>query len=466
MRVPLTPDLAETASYSTQADHLACLHDLPTTYSEVALPLMAGSLPMSGETDTHTGDTQASPGGSHGTHSRGNGADGPADAMSAFDMAKASPVAAFGHRSTIDRRPPQRRTPGVTSMSNAAQPPDVKSTTVVDFTFLVTMFDNHAAREKHEALWTLADLAQRIQDTTALTKDNLPWLKLVRFGDLRTNKHSLRHNANVVTITGVEGDDDSGTLDIDEMVDTLAKVNVTAIVYTSPSHTTHAPRLRVLCPLSTEYPPHQRDLFMGRLNGLFDGIFADESWILSQSYYYGSVNGNPAHRVELIDGTPIDQHPELTWLGRSEERTGSRASGSGVGARATTVVTPLLDLGPRPQFMRHAGHHVMNADTRRSRYSRAEVMAAVASIPDGYPGHPLGAGRAWRMEFLFPLADYAARHPEHRATVRVLFRQHTRRIADPVLVSAYPGGADAYFAAAEKRFDAEVRNRSAPRTAL
>jgi hypothetical protein len=351
-------------------------------------------------------------------------------------------------------------------MSNAAQPPHVKSTTVVDFRFLVTMFHNHAAREKHEALWTPPDLAQRIQETTALTKDDLPWLKLARFGDLRTTKHSLRHNANVVAITGVEGDDDSGTLCIDEMVDTLAKVGVTAIVYTSPSHTTHAPRLRVLCPLSTEYPPDQRDLFMGRLNGLFDGIFADESWILSQSYYYGSVNGNPAHRVELIDGTPIDQHPELTGRGRSGAHTGSAARGSGVDARATTVVTPSLDLGPRPQFICPNAPRIMNAAARRSRYSMAEVTAAVESIPTGYAGHPLGNGDEWRNEFMFPLADYAARHPEHRASVRDLFCSHTLRIADPVLVAAYPGGTDAYFAAAEKRFDSEVRNRSAPRTAL
>jgi putative DNA primase/helicase len=57
---------------------------------------------------------------------------------------------------------------------------------------------------------------------------------------------------------------------------------------------------------------------IGRLNGLFRGVFAGESWTLSQAYYFGSVNGNPAHRVEVSEGLPIDQFDELdeSWLGK------------------------------------------------------------------------------------------------------------------------------------------------------
>ena len=48
------------------------------------------------------------------------------------------------------------------------------------------------------------------------------------------------------------------------------------------------------------------------------GILADESWTLSQSYYFGSVNCNPARHVEVIDSSPIDQHDDLDtiWLGK------------------------------------------------------------------------------------------------------------------------------------------------------
>ena len=67
----------------------------------------------------------------------------------------------------------------------------------------------------------------------------------------------------------------------------------------------------MLCPLSQEYPPDRRDAFLARLNGLFGGIFSRESWTLSQSYYFGSVNSNPSHRVAVLAGKPIDQAVEL-----------------------------------------------------------------------------------------------------------------------------------------------------------
>jgi hypothetical protein len=65
-------------------------------------------------------------------------------------------------------------------------------------------------------------------------------------------------------------------------------------------------------------PAARRSHQLGRINGLLRGILAHESWTLSQSYYFGSVNRNPAHRVDVIDGTPIDQHDDLDriWLGK------------------------------------------------------------------------------------------------------------------------------------------------------
>jgi len=100
---------------------------------------------------------------------------------------------------------------------------------------------------------------------------------------------------------------------------------VASLAYTSPSHTEDAPRWRVLCLFSKEYPPDRRDAFMGRLNGLFRGIFSAESWTLSQSFYLGSVNNNPSHRAEIINGTPIDLLPALdeTWIGRRGATTGT-----------------------------------------------------------------------------------------------------------------------------------------------
>jgi hypothetical protein len=171
---------------------------------------------------------------------------------------------------------------------------------------------------KHEEHHTLEALAELIRTTTADTKALLPWLKCARFGDARTDRNSLRHNGNVIAITGLEGDADNGQLSFDGAVQKLTEARIEALVYTSPSHTQDAPRWRVLCPLSQEYPPDHRDVFMARLNGLFGGIFAPESWVISQSYYYGSVKQNPSHQVALIEGTCIDHagHLDASAVGK------------------------------------------------------------------------------------------------------------------------------------------------------
>ena len=170
----------------------------------------------------------------------------------------------------------------------------------------VTFFSDFTARTKREEAVTWRTLADRIRDTDQRSKECLPWLKLARFGDQRTDKNSLRHDANVLAITGIEADYDNEQMSFAAAHERLLEANVAAILYTSPSHTPDKPRWRILCPLSEEHPPERRNGLMGRLNGLFDGVFAVESWTLSQSYYYGSVQQNPAHQVALIVGAPID----------------------------------------------------------------------------------------------------------------------------------------------------------------
>ena len=54
-----------------------------------------------------------------------------------------------------------------------------------------------------------------------------------------------------------------------------------------------------------------REKGVARVNGLFGGKLAEESFVLSQGYLYGSVNNNPDHRVEVIDGRFLDLRDEL-----------------------------------------------------------------------------------------------------------------------------------------------------------
>jgi RecA-family ATPase len=187
----------------------------------------------------------------------------------------------------------------------------------------VTFFSDYAAVSKDEGSYTFEALADCIRTATATEKKRLPWLKLARFGDIRTDKNSLRHDGNVLALGGLEADYDRELMPLDEAVEILTKAGVQAIIYTTPSHSDAKPRWRVLCPFSSEYPPDNRDRFMGRLNGLFRGMFSGESWTLSQSYYFGSVQSNPAHQVELIDGTPIDEMDELDeiWIGKPKTET-------------------------------------------------------------------------------------------------------------------------------------------------
>src|SRR5262249_27155582 len=150
----------------------------------------------------------------------------------------------------------------------------------------VTFFTDQYAATKDERSVALDELAQRIETATGPDKSRLPWLKLARFGNIRTDQNSLRHDANLLAISGIEADYDAARMSFEEAVERLRAAGILGIVYTSPSHTEDTPRWRVLCPLSAEYPPDQRDHFLARLNGLFGGVFSRESWTRSQSYYF------------------------------------------------------------------------------------------------------------------------------------------------------------------------------------
>jgi hypothetical protein len=175
----------------------------------------------------------------------------------------------------------------------------------------VTLFPDFAARARRQETVTFRQLALRIRNTTGPEKKTLPWLKLAGFGDIRTGEGCLRHNPNVLAISGIEGDYDDEKISMDDAVAMLRNANVADMIYASPSHTDGAPRWRVLCPLSWDWSPDARAGLVARLNGVLGGVLASESFTLSQSFYFGSVNDNPRHRVELIDGAYIDQRDDL-----------------------------------------------------------------------------------------------------------------------------------------------------------
>jgi hypothetical protein len=80
----------------------------------------------------------------------------------------------------------------------------------------VTVFADFAAPEQRLEVLSLAALAELARTTTARAKEDLPWLKLARFRSGATPRGSLRHDRNVICITGVEGDYDGGVVAFDE----------------------------------------------------------------------------------------------------------------------------------------------------------------------------------------------------------------------------------------------------------
>ena len=195
-------------------------------------------------------------------------------------------------------------------MNAPAQPPpadEFETASDIDTrTVRVTFFPDEAAQSLRTADLTLPQLADRIAKQTAASKMELPWLKLAIFGNKRSEKNCLRTNANVLQITGIEVEHDAGEISFDTAIAVMRKAGIRSLLYTSPSYVPATKeRWRILVPLSQNHPPEVREKFVARVNGLFGGKIAPESFVLSQAYLYGHVD-NPDHRVEVIDGDFLD----------------------------------------------------------------------------------------------------------------------------------------------------------------
>ena len=184
--------------------------------------------------------------------------------------------------------------------------------------FPITVFPNLSGKVAEAWDITLPDLAQWCWDENRIRKNLLPLLKFGVFGSVRTDKKSLRHDANLKQISGVELDHDSGKMSFGEAVWRLTVAGIRCIVCTSPSHLVMGndgvlrEKWRVLAPSSQLLPPAARWQLVARLNGVLDGAAARESFTpISQTFYYGKVAKNPEHKVEVLDGDFIDLADDL-----------------------------------------------------------------------------------------------------------------------------------------------------------
>lgn len=137
-----------------------------------------------------------------------------------------------------------------------------------------------------------------------------PLIKLATFGNIYSAKGSLRHDGNVLSISGIEGDHDAETMTPEDAYWRLQNAGVQALIYTSASNAPGKPRWRAVVPTSQAYAPSVHRELVGRLNGLLDGALSSESFTLSQSYYFGRVTGAP-YVAYATQGQPIDLVPGL-----------------------------------------------------------------------------------------------------------------------------------------------------------
>ena len=183
--------------------------------------------------------------------------------------------------------------------------------------FNVTIFPNQYAHSMSVEKMTLIELRDRVQNTSRASKSTLPFVKLATFSGVRTPKdkdgkgNCLRHNEAVEEITGIETDYDQEKITLDAAISIAKKAKLAVLIYTSARYTDAKPRWRLIAPTSKPLPPAERAKLVARINGLYGGVFSPESFTLSQSYYYGAVKRNPAHRAVVTNGDCIDERADL-----------------------------------------------------------------------------------------------------------------------------------------------------------
>jgi len=260
------------------------------------------------------------------------------------------------------------------------------------------------------------------------SKVDLPLLKLARFGDMATDKGSLRHDANVVEVTGGEIDYDGEVHGIDYAAQKLREAGIHALLYTSPSHTEDSPRWRCLLPFATPFKGDTAAMRSYRAEAVRqaqDALgfeVASESYTLSQSFYFGKVCGG-AYRPVEVPGKCIDQ---LYDLSRSPPAPNSapvngansgwnmqHSSGVDVAAAVKQVLNgELLHEPLRSLSSSYAAKGMRKADIIATLRAHLDVSSAKGTErwQDRYDDLPRLVASAM-TKFGTPIADHAAGNP-------------------------------------------------------
>jgi hypothetical protein len=260
-----------------------------------------------------------------------------------------------------------------------------------------TRFYDEYAPRKMDIVHTWADLVQHLRVAGPFpSKAACHWIKLAVFGNVATAKGSLRHDDNVLEVTGVEGDYDGEKIQPEAAVAMLEAAGVRACVYSSPSSKPEAPRWRVLAPLSRPHAPEARAALLARINGVLGGVLAAESFTLSQAFFYGRLTTPGDYRVLVTFDDPaagqcVDELDELDdgAIGKpaNVQSTGQCGAGGGSGPiRFTDAEAKVAALGRRLRTGDGRRALLMSYISSRSArgFDAAEIRALVGAFAETF----------------------------------------------------------------------------------
>lgn len=181
----------------------------------------------------------------------------------------------------------------------------------------ITFFKDEFAKKKFELDMSLEELVEEIRSAHAPLKEMLPWLKLSLYGLKKAAGGSLRHDDNLIAMTGGEIDYDGERVQMEDAAASLRLAGLECLLYETPSSTLTKPRWRVLYFFSrsvtiaaeertAEKMKALRKRHVDFVDEIIGRVAAPESYKLSQAFYYGMVDGTPARRTILIEGTRAD----------------------------------------------------------------------------------------------------------------------------------------------------------------
>ncbi len=245
----------------------------------------------------------------------------------------------------------------------------------------VTIFDNVGCNSKSELDLSWSDLCEMLKSPKVeAVKTGGKLVKLATFGTIRNpnpkkpdqpEKWSLKHDGNVLTITGVEGDYDGEVVTVDDALAKLESAGIRALIYTSwsdglvkPPKYNGGPRWRVLAPLSESCAPSERARLVARLNGALGGILANESFTLAQGYFFGKRPGADFRCVctydDTEDGDFIDGMENLDFIAIGKRGPASTQGGNTGGNKTKITGSEMF-----AQAVAHLGRKLVEGDGRR-----------------------------------------------------------------------------------------------------